>query len=162
MEWLTIIPWPCLIKLKLSERTLGVWFIRSLFAGLVDNPSLYNLWFRACRVGCWILSCFVLTGNWPGWHNSRDKTSSLKTVQRCHDFFGFVLYPVLQELLIFLIYHAIMFRWKGSGTTPGIVQKYNPERFNYQFGIEYFRHPEPLYTEVPKLLSLANPEKEDE
>lgn len=30
-------------------------------------------------------------------------------------------------------------------------------RFNYQFDKEYFVHPEPLFTEIPKLLSPADP-----
>ena len=32
-------------------------------------------------------------------------------------------------------------------------------RFNSTFNVEYFKHPEPLYTDFPKILSLADPEK---
>jgi tryptophanyl-tRNA synthetase len=32
-------------------------------------------------------------------------------------------------------------------------------RFNHQFGKEYFVHPEPLFTEIRKLLSTADPNK---
>ena len=71
---------------------------------------------------------------------------------------GLFLYPVLQAADI-LIYHADYVPVGKDQEQHLELSRNIAQRFNTQFEKEYFVHPEPLFTEIPKLLSLADPTK---
>ena len=124
----------------------------------VDNLFIQSLIPEHAEL-CWILSCFCSYGELTRMTQFKDKTEQVK--EQSKDAMissGLFLYPVLQAADI-LIYHADYVPIGKDQEQHLELSRNIAERFNYQFGIEYFRHPEPLYTEVPKLLSLANPEK---
>jgi tryptophanyl-tRNA synthetase len=71
---------------------------------------------------------------------------------------GLFFYPVLQAADI-LIYRADYVPVGKDQEQHLELSRNIAARFNKQFGKEYFVHPEPLYTEIPKLLSPADPNK---
>ena len=106
----------------------------------------------------WILSCVTSYGELSRMTQFKDKSefvneSGSKNLVSA----GLFTYPILQSADI-LVYRA--------GYVPvGKDQEQHLElsrntaiRFNNQFG-EFFPEPQPLFTEIPKLLSLADPEK---
>lgn len=107
----------------------------------------------------WILSCVCSFGELSRMTQFKDKMDQLKNQDK--DVLasaGLFLYPVLQAADI-LIYHAD-FVPVGKDQEQHLELARNiAERFNYQFGKEYFKVPEPLFTDVPKLLSPADPTK---
>ncbi len=124
----------------------------------VDNLFIQSLIPEHAEL-CWILSCVCSYGELTRMTQFKDKTEQVK--EQSKDAMissGLFLYPVLQAADI-LIYHADYVPIGKDQEQHLELSRNIAERFNYQFGVEYFRHPEPLYTEVPKLLSLANPEK---
>ncbi len=108
---------------------------------------------------CWILGNVCSYGELSRMTQFKDKTSQLKDTDK--DAFissGLFYYPVMQAADI-LIYHAD-FVPVGKDQEQHLELSRNiAQRFNHQFGKEYFTHPEPLYTESAKIMSLANPEK---
>jgi tryptophanyl-tRNA synthetase len=107
----------------------------------------------------WILSCTSSYGELTRMTQFKDKADQLKETDK--DAFvsvGLFSYPVLQAADI-LIYHAD-FVPVGKDQEQHLELSRNiAQRFNHQFGKEYFIHPEPLFTEIPKLLSPADPNK---
>ena len=106
----------------------------------------------------WILSCYCSYGELQRMTQFKDKSESDKLQEKGTIIStGLFVYPVLQAADI-LIYKA--------GFVPvGKDQEQHLElsrniaiRFNNRHG-EYFREPKALFTEVPKLLSLADPTK---
>ena len=71
---------------------------------------------------------------------------------------GLFFYPVLQAADI-LIYRADYVPVGKDQEQHLELSRDIAARFNHQFGKEFFVHPEPLYTEIPKLLSPADPTK---
>ncbi|MBL7825017.1 MAG: tryptophan--tRNA ligase, partial [Saprospiraceae bacterium] len=69
---------------------------------------------------------------------------------------GIFAYPVLQAADI-LIYHADYVPVGKDQEQHLELSRNIAQRFNHQFGKEYFVHPEPLFTETPKILSPADP-----
>jgi len=67
-------------------------------------------------------------------------------------------YPVLQAADI-LIYRADYVPVGKDQEQHLELSRNIAQRFNHQFGKEYFAHPEPLFTETPKILSPADPNK---
>lgn len=108
---------------------------------------------------CWVLSCFCSFGELSRMTQFKDKMDQLKNQDK--DVLassGLFIYPVLQAADI-LIYHAD-FVPVGKDQEQHLELARNiAERFNYQFGTEYFKAPKPLFTEIPKLLSPADPSK---
>jgi tryptophanyl-tRNA synthetase len=106
----------------------------------------------------WIFSCVTSFGELSRMTQFKDKSDQLETAGKS----GFVsaglfTYPVLQAADI-LIYKAD-FVPVGKDQEQHLELSRNiAMRFNKLFG-EYFPEPKPLYTEVPKLMSLADPEK---
>lgn len=108
---------------------------------------------------CWILSCVTSYGELSKMTQFKDKREQLE--EKDNQAFistGLFFYPVLQAADI-LIY-------KADYVPVGKDQEQHLElsrdiaaRFNKQFGKDYFVHPEPLFTEIPKLLSPADPTK---
>jgi tryptophanyl-tRNA synthetase len=107
----------------------------------------------------WILSNVSSYGELTRMTQFKDKSDQLSSTDK--DSFvsvGLFGYPVLQAADI-LIYHAD-FVPVGKDQEQHLELSRNiAQRFNHQFGKEYFVHPEPLFTETPKVLSPADPNK---
>lgn len=106
----------------------------------------------------WILSCVTSYGELSRMTQFKDKTDQLEQGnKKGYVSAGLFSYPVLQAADI-LIYKAD-FVPVGKDQEQHLELSRNiAVRFNNQFG-EYFPEPAPLFTEVPKLMSLAEPTK---
>ncbi|MBP6826890.1 MAG: tryptophan--tRNA ligase [Saprospiraceae bacterium] len=107
----------------------------------------------------WVLGCVTSYGELNRMTQFKDKSDQIRE----SDKEGFVssglfIYPVLQAADI-LIYHADYVPVGKDQEQHLELSRNIAQRFNYQFGKEYFIHPEPLYTETPKILSPADPNK---
>jgi tryptophanyl-tRNA synthetase len=105
----------------------------------------------------WILSCTTSYGELTRMTQFKDKTDQLRETDK--DAFvslGLFAYPVLQAADI-LIYHADYVPVGKDQEQHLELSRNIAHRFNHQFGKEYFVHPEPLFTETPKILSPADP-----
>lgn len=107
----------------------------------------------------WILNCVCSYGELTRMTQFKDKREQLEQTNK-EAFISSALftYPVLQAADI-LIY-------KADYVPVGKDQEQHLEltrniatRFNNQFGQEYFALPEPLFTEVPKVMSPASPDR---
>jgi tryptophanyl-tRNA synthetase len=105
----------------------------------------------------WILGCMCSYGELGRMTQFKDKTSQLKD-QESESLVtaGLFFYPVLQA--------ADILMYRANYVPVGKDQEQHLEltrniatRFNRMVGKEYFPLPEPLFTETPKLLSLADP-----
>ena len=107
----------------------------------------------------WVLGCVTSHGELSRMTQFKDKTDQLKESDK--DAFvssGLFISPVLQAADI-LIYHADHVPVGKDQEQHLELSRNIAQRFNNQFGKEYFRHPEPLFTETPKILSPADPNK---
>ena len=108
---------------------------------------------------CWILSCVTSFGELSKMTQFKDKVKQLE--EKDNQAFissGLFLYPVLQAADI-LIYRADYVPVGKDQEQHLELSRDIAARFNYQFGKEFFVHPEPLFTDIPKLLSPADPTK---
>jgi tryptophanyl-tRNA synthetase len=87
----------------------------------------------------------------------KDKSDQVKSADK-ENFIsaGLFSYPVLQAADI-LIYHADYVPVGKDQVQHLELSRNIAQRFNHQFGKEYFTHPEPLLTENAKIMSLADP-----
>jgi tryptophanyl-tRNA synthetase len=107
----------------------------------------------------WILSCTSSYGELTRMTQFKDKTDQLREADKeAFVSVGLFAYPVLQAADI-LIYHADYVPVGKDQEQHLELSRNIAQRFNYQFGKEYFVHPEPLFTETPKILSPADPTK---
>ena len=107
----------------------------------------------------WVLSCVCSYGELSRMTQFKDKADQLKDTDKdALVSAGLFLYPVLQAADI-LIYHADYVPVGKDQEQHLELSRNIAQRFNTQFEKEYFVHPEPLFTEIPKLLSLADPTK---
>lgn len=107
----------------------------------------------------WILGCVSSYGELTRMTQFKDKTDQLREADK--DAFisvGLFAYPVLQAADI-LIYHADYVPVGKDQEQHLELSRNIAQRFNNQFGKEYFVHPEPLFTETPKILSPADPSR---
>lgn len=106
----------------------------------------------------WIFNCVSSYGELTRMTQFKDKSEQLDgSAKGGFISTGLFTYPVLQAADI-LIYRA-QYVPVGKDQEQHLELTRNiAERFNAQFG-EYFVLPKPLYTDVPKLLSLADPTK---
>ena len=107
----------------------------------------------------WIFNCVTSYGELSRMTQFKDKTDQLEETGGKKGFVsaGLFTYPVLQAADI-LIYRA-NFVPVGKDQEQHLELSRNiAVRFNNQFG-EYFPEPAPLYTDVPKLMSIADPTK---
>ncbi len=107
----------------------------------------------------WIFNCVTSYGELSRMTQFKDKVDQLEENSGRKGFVsaGLFTYPVLQAADI-LIYKA-NFVPVGKDQEQHLELSRNiAVRFNNQFG-EYFPEPAPLYTEVQKLMSLADPTK---
>lgn len=106
----------------------------------------------------WIFNCVTSYGELSRMTQFKDKSDQLvskskKTIIST----GLFTYPVLQAADI-LIYNAHYVPVGKDQEQHLELTRNIAARFNNQYG-EYFNEPEPLYTEVTKLMSLADPTK---
>jgi tryptophanyl-tRNA synthetase len=107
----------------------------------------------------WILSCVSSHGELERMTQFKDKTNQLKEGDK--DAFislGLFAYPVLQAADI-LIYRADYVPVGKDQEQHLELSRNIAQRFNNQFGKEFFPLPQPLFTEIPKVLSLADPNR---
>lgn len=105
----------------------------------------------------WMLACNASYGELTRMTQFKDKTDQLHETDK--DAFvsvGLFLYPVLQAADI-LIYHADYVPVGKDQEQHLELSRNIAQRFNHQFGKEYFICPDPLFTETPKILSPADP-----
>lgn len=108
---------------------------------------------------CWILASVTSYGELNRMTQFKDKTDQLhETDKESFVSAGLFLYPVLQAADI-LIYHADYVPVGKDQEQHLELSRNIAQRFNKQFGQEYFLHPEPLFTETPKILSPADPNR---
>lgn len=108
---------------------------------------------------CWILSCTTSYGELTRMTQFKDKSDQLRETDK--DAFislGLFAYPALQAADI-LIYHADYVPVGKDQEQHLELSRNIAQRFNHQFKQEYFLHPEPLFTETPKILSPADPNR---
>ncbi|MBK8556098.1 MAG: tryptophan--tRNA ligase [Lewinellaceae bacterium] len=107
----------------------------------------------------WILGCVTSYGELTRMTQFKDKSDQLRESDK--DAFvslGLFAYPVLQAADI-LIYRADYVPVGKDQEQHLELSRNIAQRFNHQFGKEYFVHPEPLFTETPKILSPADPNR---
>ncbi len=107
----------------------------------------------------WVLGCVSSYGELARMTQFKDKSDQLKESDKeAFVSTGLFTYPVLQAADI-LIYHADYVPVGKDQEQHLELSRNIAQRFNHQFGKPYFRHPEPLFTETPKILSLADPSR---
>lgn len=107
----------------------------------------------------WVLSCVSSYGELTRMTQFKDKTDQLKEADKeAFVSLGLFSYPVLQAADI-LIYRADYVPVGKDQEQHLELSRNIAQRFNHQFGKEYFALPEPLFTETPKILSPADPSK---
>ncbi len=106
----------------------------------------------------WVFNCVTSYGELSRMTQFKDKSDQLQSKSKKTIIStGLFTYPVLQAADI-LVYNAD-FVPVGKDQEQHLELSRNiAVRFNKQFG-EYFNEPEPLFTEIPKLMSLADPTK---
>jgi tryptophanyl-tRNA synthetase len=106
---------------------------------------------------CWILGCLCPYGELSRMTQFKDKAEVLESGKSFISA-GLFTYPVLQAADI-LIYRA-MYVPVGKDQEQHLeLSRDLARRFNSQFGTKFFPEPRPLFTEIPKLMSLVDPTK---
>lgn len=107
---------------------------------------------------CWILSCYCSYGELQRMTQFKDKSESEKVQEKGNIVStGLFTYPVLQAADI-LIYKAEYVPVGKDQEQHLELSRTIANRFNNKHG-EFFKEPKALFTEIPKLLSLADPTK---
>jgi tryptophanyl-tRNA synthetase len=107
----------------------------------------------------WVLGCVCSYGELSRMTQFKDKQDQLHDKDKDSLVSsGLFFYPVLQAADI-LIYHADYVPVGKDQEQHLELSRNIAARFNHQFSKEYFVHPEPLFTELPKVLSPADPNK---
>lgn len=109
---------------------------------------------------CWILSSVCSYGDLSRMIQFKDKSSQIRESGGKDELVSAALffYPILQaaDILIYKADHVPV----GKDQEQHLeLSRTIAQRFNTTYKVEYFPQPKPLYTEVPKVLSLADPEK---
>ena len=106
----------------------------------------------------WIFNCVASYGELSRMTQFKDKSEQLETGTKGQFVSaGLFTYPVLQAADI-LVYKAELVPVGKDQEQHLELTRNIAVRFNNQFG-EYFPEPQPLFTEIPKLMSLADPTK---
>ncbi len=108
---------------------------------------------------CWMLGCLSSYGEITRMTQFKDKTAQLKSSSKSSLISGGLFYyPVLQAADI-LIYHPDYVPVGKDQDQHLELTRNIAERFNHQFGKEYFKTPQTLMTKNAKVLSMADPTK---
>ena len=123
-----------------------------------DNLFIQSLVPEHAELG-WILGCFCSNGRLAQMTQFKDKTQKLKDEDK-ESFIsnGLFTYPVLQAADI-LIYKADYVPVGKDQEQHLELTRTIASRFNNQVGKDYFEMPETLFTEVPKVMSTADPKR---
>lgn len=105
---------------------------------------------------CWILNCMTSYGMLTRMTQFKDKSVNQSSNADGFISAGLFDYPVLQAADI-LIYHADYVPVGKDQEQHLELSRNIASRFNQSFKKEYFVHPEPLFTEIPKVQSTADP-----
>jgi tryptophanyl-tRNA synthetase len=107
----------------------------------------------------WIFNCVCSYGQLTRMTQFKDKKDQLNEGQsEAFVSSGLFTYPVLQAADI-LIYNADYVPVGKDQEQHLELSRNIAQRFNNQFGQEYFKMPEPLFTEIPKVMSPAAPNR---
>jgi len=107
----------------------------------------------------WILSCVTSYGEMTRMTQFKDKSEQIAGKDKSAFISaGLFMYPVLQAADI-LMYRADYVPVGKDQEQHLELSRNIAQRFNHQFGQEYFAHPEPLFTATPKIMSTAEPTK---
>jgi tryptophanyl-tRNA synthetase len=144
---------------ELRQNTLNM-FTDLMAAGLDPSKSIMFIQSLVPQHTelTWIFSCVTSYGELSRMTQFKDKTDQLEAGgKNGYISAGLFTYPVLQAADI-LIYKADLVPVGKDQEQHLELSRNVAVRFNNQFG-DYFPEPQPLFTEVPKLMSLADPEK---
>jgi tryptophanyl-tRNA synthetase len=143
---------------KLREDTWNLAF--NLIAVGVDTDNLFiqSLIPEHAEL-CWIMNCFASYGYVTRMTQFKDKSNQLAENSKT-DFVsvGLFDYPVLQAADI-LIYRADYVPVGKDQEQHLELTRVIAQRFNHVMKKEFFKLPESLYTETPKIRSTADPER---
>ena len=107
----------------------------------------------------WILGCVTSYGEMTRMTQFKDKSDQIAGKDKsAFVSAGLFMYPVLQAADI-LMYRADYVPVGKDQEQHLELSRNIAQRFNHQFGQEYFAHPEPLFTATPKIMSTAEPTK---
>ncbi len=141
---------------KLRENTWSMAFQLMAVGVYPENIFIQSLIPEHTEL-CWILGCFCSYGELTRMTQFKDKTSQLQASSK--DNFvsaGLFYYPILQAADI-LVYNAD-FVPVGKDQQQHLELSRNiAARFNSTFKVDYFKEPEYLFTDTPKIVSLADP-----
>lgn len=143
---------------KLREDTWGLIF--NLIAVGVDPDNLFIQSLIPEHVElCWIFNCFASYGHVSRMTQFKDKSKQLNENSK-NDFIsvGLFDYPVLQAADI-LIYRADYVPVGKDQEQHLELTRAIASRFNHILKSDYFRSPEILFTETPKIKSTADPSR---
>lgn len=109
---------------------------------------------------CWILSSVCSYGELSRMVQFKDKSNYIRESGGKDEMISAALffYPVLQaaDILVYKADHVPV----GKDQEQHLeLARSVAQRFNNAYNVSYFDPPQPLYTEVPKVLSLADPNK---
>jgi tryptophanyl-tRNA synthetase len=104
----------------------------------------------------WILNCFSSYGQLTRMTQFKDKSSQSEAQAEGFVSVGLYTYPVLQAADI-LIYKATKVPVGKDQEQHLELTRNIAQRFNNEIGKEFFALPEALYTEIPKVMSTADP-----
>lgn len=109
---------------------------------------------------CWILSSVCSYGDLSRMIQFKDKSSQIRESGGRDELVSAALffYPILQaaDILIYKADHVPV----GKDQEQHLeLSRTIAQRFNTTYKVDYFPLPKPLYTEVPKVLSLADPSR---
>ena len=141
---------------KLKENTWELIFNLLATGVKAENLFIQSLVPEHSELG-WIFNCFTSYGHLGRMTQFKDKSAQNK--EKGDDGFisaGLYTYPVLQAADI-LIYRADYVPVGKDQEQHLELTRDIAQRFNNQVGKEYFVLPESLFTEVPKVMSLADP-----
>lgn len=143
---------------KLRENTWSIIFNLIAVGVDVDNLFIQSLVPEHAEL-CWIFNCFCSYGQLSRMTQFKDKSQHAKENAK-DDFIsaGLFDYPVLQAADI-LIYKADYVPVGKDQEQHLELTRNIAERFNHQIGKEYFVLPEALFTEIPKVMSTADPSR---
>ncbi len=105
---------------------------------------------------CWIFNCFTSYGQLSRMTQFKDKSKQSEDASEGFISAGLLDYPVLQAADI-LIYRADYVPVGDDQEQHLELSRNIAQRFNNQVGKNYFQLPEPIFTEVPRLMSPADP-----
>ena len=141
---------------KLRQMTWDIVF-RLIATGInIDNIFIQSMIPEHAELG-WILGCMTSHGELSRMTQFKDKSTQVKGQSK--DSFisaGLFTYPALQAADI-LIYNADYVPVGKDQDQHLELTRNIAQRFNYVVGKEYFVMPETLHTEVPKVMSTADP-----